>query len=54
MLRLDLICLTNSGISAIRMTRVRQMIDSTHAIPVSGPKTPPHTLCQPTRIAEMT
>ena len=36
MLRLDLICLTNSGISAVRMTRVRPMIDSTQAIPVSG------------------
>ena len=29
MLRLDLICLTNSGISAARITRVRPMIDST-------------------------
>ena len=28
MLRLDLICLTNSGISAARITSVRQMIDS--------------------------
>ena len=36
MFRLDLICLTNSGISAARMTRVRPMIDRAHDAPPSG------------------
>ena len=36
MLRLDLICLTNSGISAARTVRVRPMIDSTQVPPPSG------------------
>ena len=53
MLRLDLICLTNSGISAARMTRVRPMIDSTQAMPDSGPKMLPHTLCHPIKMAEI-
>ncbi len=36
MFRLDLICFTNSGISAIRMTNVRPMIDNAHDAPPSG------------------
>ena len=36
MSRLALICLTNSGIRAARMTSVRPMIDSAHAAPPSG------------------
>ena len=48
MLRLDLICLTNSGISAARMTRVRPMIDSTHASPPPGPEESHSTLWKPT------
>ena len=39
MLRLDLICLTNSGISAARITSVRPMIDSTQVPPPSGSST---------------
>ena len=54
MLRLDLICFTKSGISAIRITRVSPMIDSTQATPVSGPKMPPNSLWKPTSTAEMT
>ena len=54
MLRLDLICLTNSGISAARMTRVRPMIESTQAMPEDAPKIAPKTLCHPTRTAEIT
>ena len=40
MLRLDLICRTNSGISAARITRVRPMIDSAQAAPLFGPGVP--------------
>ena len=36
MLRLDLICLTNSGISAARIVSVRPMIDSAHEAPEAG------------------
>src|SRR4029079_14053479 len=54
MFRLDLICLTNSGISAARITTVRPMIDSTHAAPPSGSRTRLNSQCHPTRIAEMT
>ncbi len=36
MLRLDLICLTNSGISAARTTRVRPTIDRAQVTPPSG------------------
>ncbi len=36
MLRLALICFTNSGIRAARMTMVRPMIDSAHEAPPSG------------------
>ena len=54
MLRLDLICLTNSGISAIRITRVSPMIDSTQATPDASPKIPPNSLWKPTSTAEMT
>ena len=53
MLRLDLICLTNSGISAARITSVSPMIDSTQAMPVSSRKSWPNTLCQPISTAEM-
>ena len=53
MLRLDLICLTNSGISAARITRVRPMIESTQAAPLSAGRTWLHTLCQPISTAEM-
>ena len=55
MLRLDLICLTNSGISAMRITSVSPMIDSTHAIPVSRAEDSNRTACgKPTSTAEMT
>ena len=54
MLRLDLICFTNSGISAIRMTSVSPMIDSTQAKPDVGPKMPPNSLWKPTSTAEIT
>ena len=53
MLRLDLICLTNSGISTARTTSVRPMIDSAQVPPASGSS--PSSLksqCQPTMIAE--
>ena len=54
MLRLDLICLTNSGISAARITSVRPTIDSTQAAPLSAGKTWLRTaLCQPISTAEM-
>ena len=49
MLRLDLICLTNSGISAARMTRVRPMIDRAHEAPEASPKMLPKTLWKNTR-----
>ena len=53
MFRLDLICFTNSGISAARMTRVSPMIESTQAMPVSGPKMPPHSRCQASSTKEV-
>ncbi len=46
MFRLDLICLTNSGINAARITSVRPMMESTHEAPDSSPKSRPHRLCQ--------
>ena len=51
MFRLDLICLTNSGISAARITRVRPMIDSAQA--AAGRRAEdrlPNSWWQPTRI----
>ena len=54
MLRLDLICLTNSGISAIRITRVRPMIERAHAAPPDGSKPDPlHSLWKPTSTTEI-
>ena len=54
MLRLDLICLTNSGISAARMMRVRPMIDSAQAAPPDGSRpSQVHRLCHPIRMNEM-
>ena len=52
MLRLDLICLTNSGISAARITTVRPMIDSTHDMPPSSGRTRLKSQCQPSSTAE--
>ena len=54
MFRLDLICLTNSGISAIRMTRVSPMIDSAQAAPPAGSRTRLNSLWKPTRTTEIT
>ena len=47
MLRLDLICLTNSGISSARMTIVSPTIDSAHEIPEESPNTDPNTEWNP-------
>ena len=53
MLRLDLICLTNSGISMARTTRVSPMIDSAQVPPASGSiPSSVKSQCQPTMIAE--
>ena len=54
MLRLDLICLTNSGIKAARTVRVRPMIDSTQTRPLS-PSSPIESSaqCHATSTAEM-
>ena len=52
MFRLDRICLTNSGISRVRITMVRPAIDSAHVQPLSLPKTGDSTACHPTRIAD--
>ena len=55
MLRLDLICLTNSGINAARISTVSPMIDSTHDMPPSSSRpTKVQTSCQPTSATEMT
>ena len=55
MLRLDLICLTNSGIRAARMISVRPMIDSAQAAPpVSGRARGSSTaLCHPIKMKEI-
>jgi hypothetical protein len=55
MFRLDLICLTNSGISAARTVRVRPMIESTQVEPPSGSicRISVSAQCQATRTAEM-
>ena len=47
MLRLDLICLTNSGISAARITTVSPTMDSTQAQPEDGPSTAPNSEWKP-------
>ena len=52
MLRAELICLTNSGISSVRITTVRLTIDMIHVTPESAPKIGLHNVCAPTRIAE--
>ena len=44
MLRCDLICLTNSGISTARITSVRPMIDSAQAAPDAGTEDVPEDL----------
>ena len=54
MLRLDLICFTNSGISAARITSVRPMIDSAQAAPDVGSGRPGSTArASPTSTTEM-
>ena len=52
--REDLICLTKSGISAIRMTTVNDTIDSAQVQPLSAPKTGDHTLWKKTRRPDTT
>ena len=53
MLRLDLICLTNNGISIARTTSVRPMIDSAQVPPASGSSpSSVKSQCQPTMIAD--
>src|SRR3954451_10436961 len=54
MFRLDLICLTNSGIREARITRVSPMIDSTHDQPEAGPNTAPNTVWKPDSMIEVT
>src|SRR5680860_1313219 len=54
MFRLDLICLTNSWISAARMTSVSPTIASAQDHPDSGPNTRPNTLWNATRTTEVT
>ena len=54
MLRLDLICLTNSGISAVRMTTVRNTMDSTQVQPLSAPSSGEKMECASTRMPETT
>ncbi len=53
MFRLDLICRTNSGIRAARITSVRPTIDSAQDHPDSGPKIPPNNEWKPVRITEV-
>ncbi len=52
MFRLDLICLTNSGIRAARTTSVSPMIESTHAAPPSGLRKRLNSQCQASSTAE--
>ena len=54
MAREDLICLTNSGISAIRMTMVSDAMDSTQVQPLSAPSSGDHTLWKSTRMPDTT
>ena len=49
-----MICLTNSGISATRMTTVSETIDSAQVQPLSAPKTGDHTEWKSTRMPETT
>ena len=53
-MREDLICLTNSGISAIRMTTVSKTMDSAQVQPLSAPNTGAHSLWKSTRMPETT
>ncbi len=46
MFRVDLICLTNSGIRQIRMSTTRDTMDRPQAHPVSGPKIAPVQLVE--------
>ena len=43
MLRAELICLTNSGISSVRIVTVSMMIDSAHVQPLSAPSSGENT-----------
>ena len=52
--REDLICLTNSGISAIRITTVSETIDSAQVQPLSAPNTGVHTVWKSTRMPDTT
>ena len=55
MFRLDLICFTNSGISAARTVSVRPMIDSTQMPPLSGSMPSSSNIqCHATSTAEIT
>ena len=51
--RLDLICLTNSGMSAARITTVRPTMLNAQEIPLASPKTAPKTLWKPTSTTEI-
>ena len=53
MFRLDLICFTNSGISAARITRVSPMIDSAQPAPPDGERTVLRTWWKPTSTTEI-
>ena len=53
MLRLDLICFTNSGISEARTTRVNPTIDRAQEAPEASPKIAPKTLWNPDRTREV-
>ncbi len=52
MLRLDLICLTNSGIRSVRIVTVRPTIDSAHVQPLFSGSTVAKILCQTSRIPD--
>ncbi len=53
MFRLELICLTKSGISIARIVTVRPTIDSVHTQPFSGSMNRLNSQCHAKRIAEM-
>ena len=46
--------MTNRGISAIRMTTVKEMIDSAQVQPLSGPNTGDQTVWNSTKMPETT
>jgi hypothetical protein len=50
--RCALICLTNSGISRIRMTMTRPTMDRPHAAPLAAPKMGERSAWNVTRIQE--